>query len=102
MSVSHLQKELSNSDMANNKLQTMWTDSQKEMIKVKQQLNESQNERTILGSKMGVTDLVKGKTLQQLEEAKQESIEGKFEITKLVKEIRRLQPMVDELRQKNV
>jgi hypothetical protein len=101
MSVSNLQKEVSTSEKANHKLQIMWTDTQKELLKIKQQLLESQNEKTILSSKIGINDLVKGKTIQQLEESKKEEIEGKFENTKLIKEIRRLQPLVDDLRQKN-
>jgi hypothetical protein len=101
MSVSHLQKEISNSETANHKLQSMWTDTQKELLKIKQQLNESKNEKTILSSKIGINDLVKGKTIQQLEDSKKEEIEGKFENTKLIKEIRRLQPLVEDLRQKN-
>ncbi|KAL3899001.1 MAG: hypothetical protein SGCHY_002347 [Lobulomycetales sp.] len=101
MNISLLQKELASSDTANHRLQTMWTDSQKEIFKIKQQLIDSGTDKSILSSKMGINEIVKGKAMEQLEESKKEGMEVKLENNKLVKESRKLRQQVDDLRHKN-
>lgn len=80
----------------------MWTDSQKEIFKIKQQLIDSGTDKSILSSKMGINEIVKGKAMEQLEESKKEGMEVKLENNKLVKESRKLRQQVDDLRHKNV
>lgn len=102
MSILRLQKEVSAAKMANDRLQTMWLESQKENLKTKEVIQSLTAESTFLKTQLGITDVIKSKTLQQTGEAKKEGIESKFEAAKLYSELKKLQPIIDELREKNV
>ncbi len=102
MSILRLQKEVSAAKIANDRLQTMWLESQKENLKTKEVIQTLTAESTFLKTQLGITDVIKSKTLQQTGEAKKEGIESKFEAAKLYSELKKLQPIIDELREKNV
>lgn len=101
MSILRLQKEVSAAKIANDRLQTMWLESQKENLKTKEVIQTLTAESTFLKTQLGITDVIKSKTLQQTGEAKKEGIESKFEAAKLYSELKKLQPIIDELREKN-
>ncbi|KAJ3381531.1 hypothetical protein HDU92_005295 [Lobulomyces angularis] len=102
LSILKLQKELNSSNETNDHLQTMWLDSQKDNLKCKEELQNLSQKYQTLQTKLGITDVVKNQTFKQIDEIKQESIDSKFESAKLFNELKKLQPLVDELKQKNV
>eukprot|EP00842_Homolaphlyctis_polyrhiza_P005661 jgi/Hompol1/6096/HPOL_000356-RA len=52
-------------------------------------------------TKLGITDAVKAKTATELNDSKDEAFEHKLEAAKLYNELRRLQPILEDLKLKN-
>lgn len=97
-----LQKELQGAKIDNDKLQKMWLESQKINFEQKQENEKLKNETLFLATQLGVTDTIGKKVATEMDEHKKERIESKLENSKLYTELRRIQPIIDELNEKNV
>ena len=97
-----LQKELNSSKAANDHLQKMWLDTQKETLKCKEKLQKLSQDYATLNSRLKINDVIKVKTQEDIEKINQNEVDAKFESANLYAELRKLQPIVDELRKKNV
>ncbi|KAJ1560198.1 hypothetical protein HK405_007911, partial [Cladochytrium tenue] len=102
MAVAKLQKELAAAKSENDNIQSMWLDAQKESLKFKREMARLRDDNVFLRTQLGITDTVKIKTAKEIEEAKELTFKQKIENAKLYGELRRLQPMVDEYKQKTL
>ncbi|KAJ3320092.1 Coiled-coil domain-containing protein 40, partial [Blyttiomyces sp. JEL0837] len=100
MAVAKLQKELGNAKSEIDNIQTMWLESQKENLKCKNEIGRLSMDNTFLRTQLGITDTVKIKTAKEIEESKQRDFEQKMETAKLYSELRKIQPLVEEYRDK--
>nr|KAJ3422477.1 hypothetical protein HK105_007856 [Polyrhizophydium stewartii] len=97
-----LRKDLADSADEKDRLQQLWLESQKDALKAKERVSQLEQENAFLQTKIGINDAVKTKTNSELAESKNEAFEQKLEAAKLYNELRRIQPVLDDLRQKNV
>ncbi|KAL2913632.1 hypothetical protein HK105_206792 [Polyrhizophydium stewartii] len=96
-----LRKDLADSADEKDRLQQLWLESQKDALKAKERVSQLEQENAFLQTKIGINDAVKTKTNSELAESKNEAFEQKLEAAKLYNELRRIQPVLDDLRQKN-
>ncbi|KAJ3278552.1 Coiled-coil domain-containing protein 40, partial [Borealophlyctis nickersoniae] len=96
-----LQKDLEASKLENDRLQNMWLQSQKDSLKAKESSGKLNDSNSFLKTQLHITDTIAAKTATEISDAKKEAIEHKLEAAKLWNELRKLQPVVEELREKN-
>ncbi|KAJ3123918.1 hypothetical protein HK098_001563 [Nowakowskiella sp. JEL0407] len=101
MSILKLQKELIASKNENDRLQNLWLESVKDLLKFKNELTSISSENTYLKTQIGITDTVKSKTNAEIGFAKAEAIDHKIEAAKLHNELKKIQPAMEELKQRN-
>ncbi|KAJ3033332.1 hypothetical protein HDV00_006488 [Rhizophlyctis rosea] len=102
MAMQKLQKDLHKSRNENDKLQKMWLEGQKEGLKGKERSAKLEEDSVFMKTQLHINDAIKQKTAGEIADAKKEAIEQKLEAAKLFSELRKLQPVVDELTEKNV
>ncbi|KAJ3077707.1 hypothetical protein HK102_005023 [Quaeritorhiza haematococci] len=102
MSLLKLQKEVAAAKIENDRLQSMWLEAQKENLKCKEAVNQLTNELSYLKTQLGIADNLKTKNVALVNETKKEAIEYKLEASKLYNELRKLQPLVEDLKSKNI
>jgi chromosome segregation ATPase len=76
-------------------------ESQKELVAEQNKFNKLATENELLHTKLGIAEGVKTKIDHGLQEQKDESFEHKKEAAKLYNELRRLQPLLQEMQEKN-
>lgn len=97
-----LKQELKDSHLETDRLQQLWVRSQKESLKAKDQITELQEENSLLHTRLGISDAVKLKTESGLAEVKNDANEQKWESAKLYNQIKRMQPIITDLKLTNV
>ncbi|KAJ3186824.1 hypothetical protein HK101_009566 [Irineochytrium annulatum] len=117
MAVGKLQKELLAAKVENDRMQNMWLESQKDNLKSKDEIAKLTKELVFVNvciceaipkvqidfdvqTQLGITDTIKSTTGRDIEKAQHEVLEQKMEASKLYNELRKLQPLVEEYRQK--
>ncbi|KAK6093521.1 hypothetical protein MT418_006132 [Batrachochytrium dendrobatidis] len=96
-----LQKKLDESIKEKDRLQQLWLESQKDALKAKEQVTKLQNENSFLQTKLRIDHTVKTKTNAELDESKAKTLEHNMEAMKLYNELRRIQPVMEDLQKKN-
>ncbi|KAJ3062099.1 hypothetical protein HDU98_001995, partial [Podochytrium sp. JEL0797] len=99
-SMSKLQKDKAAVQSENDNLQKMWLEAQKQILKSKNEIIRITDDNVYLRTQLGITDTIKIKTSGEIERAKNREFEQKLEYSKLYAEFRKLQPLVDEYKQK--
>ncbi|KND03985.1 uncharacterized protein SPPG_01433, partial [Spizellomyces punctatus DAOM BR117] len=102
MELQIVQKELAAAHAENERLQNLWLQSQKSNLKGKESATALEKDNQFLKTQLGITDTIRAKTANEISEAKKEAIEQKLEASKLYNELKKLQPVLDELKTKNV
>ncbi|KAJ3140874.1 spermatogenesis-associated protein 17 [Physocladia obscura] len=103
MSMSKLQKDITIAQTENDNIQKLWVESQKDILKSKNEINRLMDDNIYLRgeqTQLGITDTIKIKTSNEIERAKSKEFEQKMEYSKLCAELKKLQPLVEEYRQK--
>ena len=80
----------------------MWLDERQDNLKLKEELKKLQSEKEFLETQYKITDAVRFKTMDEIVETKKEATEDKLENSKLLIQLRKMQPLMDELQKKNV
>jgi chromosome segregation ATPase len=79
----------------------LWLESQKELVAEQTKFKKLVVENELLHTKLGIAEGVKTKIDSGLQEQKDESFEHKKEAAKLYNELRRIQPILQEMQEKN-
>ncbi|KAI8802630.1 hypothetical protein BJ742DRAFT_683908 [Cladochytrium replicatum] len=95
------QKEIREAKAENDRLQTLWLESQKDLLKSKGAVNKLNTDNSYLRTQLGITETVRNNTTDAIAEAKKEAIDHKMEASKLFGELKKLQPIIEELRERN-
>jgi chromosome segregation ATPase len=83
------------------KIKTLWLESQKELVAQQHRYKELEIENDSLQTRLGIAEGVKHKAGKEMEVVKDESFEHKQEAAKLYNEMRKLQPVISDLTEKN-
>ncbi|TPX65655.1 hypothetical protein SpCBS45565_g05040 [Spizellomyces sp. 'palustris'] len=102
MELQSVQKELAAAHAENERLQNLWLQSQKSNLKGKESTTALEKDNQFFKTQLGITDTIRAKTANEIAEAKKEAIEQKLEASKLYNELKKLQPVLEELKTKNV
>ncbi|KAJ3047995.1 hypothetical protein HK097_010978 [Rhizophlyctis rosea] len=102
MAMLKLQKDLQAARNENDRLQKMWLEGQKANLTGKERSARLEEESVFMKTQLHINDAVKEKTAKEISEVKEDAIEQKLEAARLFAELRRLQPVVQELTEKNV
>lgn len=103
-----LKSELETVKIEKDRLQTLWLEAQKQMVNDQAKYNALFKEHDMLQvyiinqTRLGITEGVKVKTDRSMAEIKEESFEHKLEAAKLFNELRKIQPVISELQERNV
>ncbi|KAJ3107366.1 hypothetical protein HDU97_004248 [Phlyctochytrium planicorne] len=100
MAIAKLQKDLETEKGETDRMQNMWLEAQKENLKSKDDIARLTSDNLFLKTQLGITETIRGKTVEEVEAARNETFEQKIESSKLYAELRKLQPLVEEYRQK--
>jgi chromosome segregation ATPase len=99
--IASLKSELEAVKVERDRLQTLWLDSQKELVAEQNKIKKLANENESLNTRLGIAEGVKTKIESGFEVIKDESFEHKKEAAKLYNELQKLQPVIQELQEKN-
>ncbi|KAI8819061.1 hypothetical protein BJ741DRAFT_179644 [Chytriomyces cf. hyalinus JEL632] len=102
ISMSKLQKDMDAIRAENDNVQKMWLESQKDIHKCKNEMSRLKDDNVYLRTQLGITDTIKVKTSQEIEQSRSKEFEQKLEYSKLHSEFRKLQPLVEEYRGKMI
>ncbi|KAJ3202003.1 hypothetical protein HDU82_007674 [Entophlyctis luteolus] len=97
-----MQKESAAIKIENDNIQKMWLEAQKEISKGKAEIKRILDDNIYLRTQLGITDTIKIKTSEEIERARSKEYEHKMEYSRLQSEFRKLQPIVNEYRQKTL
>ncbi|KAI8855304.1 hypothetical protein BC829DRAFT_359316 [Chytridium lagenaria] len=100
MAIAKLQKDLETAKAETDRMQNMWLEAQKENLKSKDDIAKLTSDNLFLKTQLGITETIRGKTVEEVESARKETFEQKMESSKLYAELRKLQPLIEEYRQK--
>ncbi|KAJ3015681.1 UNVERIFIED_CONTAM: hypothetical protein HDU68_012615, partial [Siphonaria sp. JEL0065] len=98
--MSKLQTDMAAVQAENDNIQKMWLEAQKTILKSKNEIIRLMDDNVYLRTQLGITDTIKIKTSEEIERSKNKEFEQKLEYSKLYAEFRKLQPLVEEYRQK--
>ncbi|KAJ3319323.1 hypothetical protein HDV06_006431 [Boothiomyces sp. JEL0866] len=101
LAIAELRDDLKSSNIEKDRVQTLWLQSQKELVSEQARYQKLKAENELLMTKLGISECVKVKTDKGLNEIKTESNEHKLEAAKLYNELKRVQPIISELQEKN-
>ncbi|KAJ3270821.1 hypothetical protein HDV01_007370 [Terramyces sp. JEL0728] len=101
LAIAELRDDLKSCNIEKDRLQTLWLQSQKELVSEQARFQKLKSENELLTTKLGISECVKIKTDKGLNEIKVESHEHKLETAKLYNELKRLRPVIAELQEKN-
>ncbi|KAJ3021052.1 hypothetical protein HKX48_009297 [Thoreauomyces humboldtii] len=96
-----MQKELAQSKAANEALQSRWLQAHKAGLKRKEDHEKLLQENMFLQTQLGITDTIRSKSTTEIGDAKKEALEHKHEAARLHSEVKRLQPVLEEMKRKN-
>ncbi|KAJ3119051.1 hypothetical protein HDU96_003226 [Phlyctochytrium bullatum] len=102
MAIAKLQKDLEGAKAETNRMQNLWLESQKENMKSKDDIAKLTSDNLFLKTQLGITETIRGNTMEEVEVARNETFEQKMEASKLFAELKKLRPLVEEYRQKMV
>lgn len=100
--MSGLQSDLKNVQMEKDRLQTLWLESQKALVGEQTKYKLLMHENGSLQTKLGISEGVKQKSGNEITAIKEESFEKTQDAAKLYNQLRKLQPVVAELQDRNV
>jgi chromosome segregation ATPase len=83
------------------RLQQLWVESQKNSLTAKDKITQLEEENSLLNTRLGISDVVKVKSDKGLAEIKNEAFEQKLETAKLYNQLKRIQPVMQELKLAN-
>ncbi|KAJ3254091.1 hypothetical protein HK103_007552 [Boothiomyces macroporosus] len=101
LAIAELRDDLKSSNIEKDRVQTLWLQSQKELVSEQARYQKLKAENELLMTKLGISECVKIKTDKGLNEIKTESNEHKLEAAKLYNELKKIQPVIAELQEKN-
>jgi chromosome segregation ATPase len=99
--IASLKSELNSFRVEKDRLQTLWLESQNELVSEQTKIKKLMAENDLLQTRLGIAEGVKIKSDRGLEELNEESFEHKKEAAKLYSELKKMQPVVLDLQEKN-
>ncbi|TPX37056.1 hypothetical protein SmJEL517_g00860 [Synchytrium microbalum] len=99
--LSSVKKDLAQVKSENDRLRMMWLEAQKENIKAKDVSAKAVDDYMSLKTQITVNDVVKVKTAAEVDGARREAADHKAEAARLHAELKRLQPVIEQLKRRN-
>ncbi|KAI9098111.1 hypothetical protein DFS34DRAFT_658819 [Phlyctochytrium arcticum] len=96
-----MQAELRAAHAENERLQNLWLETQKRKLEGDVSGAKLMDQNAFLNTQLTITDTTRAKTFAEIARHKEDAIEQQLEAAKLDAELRRLRPVVEDLRNKN-
>jgi len=97
-----LQHDIKKLAAEKDRLQSLWLQSQQELLDERKRMKDLGLENDSLQTKIGISEVVKGKAGKEIDNIKEEAFEQKQEAAKLYNQMRSMQTVIGELRDKNL
>ncbi|KAJ3182075.1 hypothetical protein HDU87_000419 [Geranomyces variabilis] len=97
-----MRSELREAKAENERLQNRWLTEKKQSLKRSARNEALEGDKVFLQTQLGITDTIRVKSEQEIAAAKKEAIDYKLESARLSTELKRLHPVLEEMRRKNV
>ncbi|KAI8906185.1 hypothetical protein DFJ77DRAFT_477750 [Powellomyces hirtus] len=101
LELQHMQAELAACKAENERLQNRWLTEKKQALKRTQMSETLKDDKEFLQTQLGITDTIRLKSGQEITDAKRAAIEATHEAARMCSEVKRLQPVLEEMRRKN-